>query len=371
MKAEHFECTNCGGVFPLSERHIFDDQEFCLECLNEKAVACQHCGEWIWLDEAAGNSQMHLCQSCYDRYYFTCSGCGSLLRFDDAHYRNNDEDEECPYCDTCFAVEQARRSIQDYYYKPNPKFYGEGPRFFGVELEVDEAGESNRNADEIMEIANHAEDHIYCKHDGSLDDGFEIVTHPMSLDYHRHKMPWEAVLDKAISMGYRSHQAHTCGLHIHVNRGTFGTSRDAQDACIARILYFVEKHWEELLKFSRRSPGQLQKWAARYGYKEQPTEILEHAKEGSHGGRYTCVNLENYETIEFRMFRGSLRYNTLIATLRLVNRICNIALYLTDEELKNLSWTSFAISCTEPELIQYLKERRLYVNEPIDAAVEV
>lgn len=38
--------------------------------------------------------------------------------------------------------------------------------------------------------------------------------------------------------------------------------------------YFFEKHWEELLKFSRRSERQLERWAARYGYKDHPQEIL-------------------------------------------------------------------------------------------------
>ena len=71
-------------------------------------------------------------------------------------------------------------------------------------------------------------------------------------------------------MGYRSHQAGTCGLHIHVSRAAFGETSRTQDAAIARVLYFFEKHWEELLKFSRRTPRQLEHWAARYGYKEHP-----------------------------------------------------------------------------------------------------
>lgn len=100
-------------------------------------------------------------------------------------------------------------------------------------------------------------------------------------------------------------------------------------------------------------------------------EILDHAKKGYHGGRYTCVNLTNRSTIEFRMFRGTLKFNTLIATLQLVDRICNVAIYLSDDELKALSWTSFASGCQAPELVRYLKERRLYVNEPVMAEVEV
>jgi hypothetical protein len=178
-------------------------------------------------------------------------------------------------------------------------------------------------------------------------------------------------LAQAIRLGYRSHQAGTCGLHIHVSRRAFGEEEEAQDACIARILYFVEKHWEELLKFSRRTSYQLERWAARYGYKDQPREILSHAKSGAHRCRYTCVNLENAHTIEFRLFRGTLRWNTLIATLQLVDRICDAAIFLSDSDLKELSWTTFVSRCQEPELVQYLKERRLYVNEPTPGEEEV
>ena len=66
-----------------------------------------------------------------------------------------------------------------------------------------------------------------------------------------------------------------------------------------------------------------------------------------------------------------MKLNTFIATLQLVNRVCDVALFLSDEELKNMSWTTFVSGCQEPELVQYLKERRLYVNEPVAAEEEV
>lgn len=127
----------------------------------------------------------------------------------------------------------------------------------------------------------------------------------------------------------------------------------------------------ELLKFSRRTQRQMDRWAARYGYRDQPMEILEHAKKGVHAGRYTCVNLTNPDTVEFRIFRGTLKTNTIFAALQLVDRVCDAACFLSDEELKSLSWTSFAAGCTQPELVAYLKERRLYVNEPVAAEEEV
>jgi len=66
----------------------------------------------------------------------------------------------------------------------------------GVELEIDDSGEDNANADERMCIANDAGERIYCKHDGSIEHGFEIVSHPMSLEYHMTNIPWRKILEQ-------------------------------------------------------------------------------------------------------------------------------------------------------------------------------
>ena len=76
---------------------------------------------------------------------------------------------------------------------------------------------------------------IYCKHDGSLEEGFEVVTHPMTLDYHQNEIPWKVVLTRLKSMNYLSHQANTYGLHIHVNRTSLGETYNDQEETIARI----------------------------------------------------------------------------------------------------------------------------------------
>ena len=103
---------------------------------------------------------------------------------------------------------------------------------------------------------------------------------------------------------------------------------------------------------------------------DNPKAVLDNAKK-NHNQRYKCVNLTNYNTIEFRMFRGTLKLNTLLATLQMVDRICEVALYLSDQEMQGLTWTDFVSGCKAPELVQYLKERRLYVNEPVAVAEEV
>ncbi|KAF5068613.1 hypothetical protein DSECCO2_241320 [anaerobic digester metagenome] len=306
-----------------------------------------------------------LCQDCYDEYYHRCSDCGRLIHNDDTYYV--DDDSDVPYCGNC--IDSHRGGIQSYYYKPAPIFCGEGSRYLGVELEIDNGGEQDSVAKALMEIGNQDAEHIYIKHDGSLNEGMEIVTHPMTLDYHKAQMPRATVMATALAEGYSSHRAETCGLHVHVNCNSFGETEETQEVAIARILFFVENHWNELLRFSRRTKRQLEKWAARYGRKDSPKKVPDSAKT-SCAERYACVNLTNDCIIEFRIFRGTLKYNPLIATLELVDELCSAAIPYSDEEMSELIWTEFVSHLSPqrfPELIQYLKERRLYVNEPLSA----
>ncbi len=222
----------------------------------------------------------------------------------------------------------------------------------------------------MLDIANSDdEQRLYIKSDSSLDDGMELVTHPMTLSYHLDEFNWEDILRMAVNMGYRSHQTSTCGLHVHVNRDAFGDDEAEQEEVISRILYFVEHHWLEMVKFSRRTESALNRWAARHGYEDSPQKVLDKAK--SDYGRYYAVNLCNQHTIEFRLFRGTLKLNTLLATLQFVDTICETAIRLDDDELQALSWSEFVSHITCSELIQYLKERRLYINEEINNEEEI
>ena len=366
---ETFICTHCGREYPIEDQYVFDGQELCRDCYGTETCVCDQCGERIWLVDDCGDIHHTLCQDCVDRYYERCADCGCLVGLDQLQYLEDGDDEG--YCSTCFDRHLQENGVHSYCYKPEPIFYGDGPRYFGVELEIDGGGENHENARKLQAIANEFTENIYIKHDGSLDKGMEIVTHPMSLNYHRSGMPWREVLDKARRLGYTSHQSGTCGLHVHVNRDSLGDTRQEQEDTIARILFLVETFWHELLRFSRRTQSQMDQWASRYGRKDDPKDVLHSAK--CRANRYTCVNLLPHNTIEFRMFRGTLKYNTLIATLQMVEIICDVASALSDDEIKNLTWTEFVSNLYEdtvPELIQYLKERRLYVNEPVFAVSE-
>jgi len=76
--------------------------------------------------------------------------------------------------------------------------------------------------------------------------------------------------------------------------------------------------------------------------------------------------------VEFRMFRGTLRYESFIATLQLVEEICKTAILLSDHEIERLTWCDFVgkIDESKNELINYLKAKRLFVNEICNTETE-
>ena len=361
---EKLICSHCGNEITDDDYSMVNGQVVCSDCVERYCCTCDRCGATIFDSDAYGDEYTNLCRYCYDNYYTRCENCDALVHVDDAYHYNNSD-----YCSECYHdIANENSAIKEYGYKPEPIFYGESQRYFGIELEIDGAGKDSDNAREILDIGNEDNEHIYIKSDSSLDSGLEIISMPFSLDYHKN-FCWNEIMKKAVSLGYRSHQTSTCGLHIHVNRICFGESREEQDEVISRVLYFVEHHWNELLKFSRRSEYTINRWAARYGYENSPKAIMDKAKKGNLG-RYAAVNLCNYSTIEFRLFRGTLKLNTFIATLQLVNEICNVAVYMSDEGLQKLSWSEFVSNIKDTELIQYLKERNIYINEMVEETEE-
>ena len=366
---EKMICYECGRDLDSEESHPFDDRILCEECYLARTVCCDCCGDRVWREESEGDGSIVLCLHCWETRYSTCEDCGALIPNDDAFYDNSND---CYYCRTCFS-KRRHVAIKPYNYKPEPLFYGEGDLYLGVELEIDRGGENNDNAERILSVGNHSAEHVYAKHDGSLCEGFEIVSHPMTLAYHQNKMNWDAVFREALSLEYASHNTETCGLHVHVNRDAFGTESEEQEACVGRLVFFVEKHWNELVRFSRRKPFNINRWAARYATISPTTQETYKKAKDKYAGRYVAVNLTNYETVEFRLFRGTLRYPTFLATLQLVAHICNIARETTDESLEAMSWGDFVLTIDReamPELIEYLRSKRLYVNEPVEAREE-
>ena len=201
-------CTNCGAEYPIEDMYQAEGDWLCEDCADRLTVICDHCAERVYEENAVEDDTHTLCDHCFDEYYVRCEDCNRIIHRDRAYWDNDDN----AYCASCW--DEHCEVIHEYSYTPDLVFHGKGLRHFGVELEIDDGGTVNSNAQKLLDIANKDAENLYIKTDGSLDEGLELVTHPMTLEYHLNEMPWAEVLRKAQSMGYLSHAAGTCGLHL-------------------------------------------------------------------------------------------------------------------------------------------------------------
>jgi hypothetical protein len=230
---------------------------------------------------------------------------------------------------------------------------------FGAELEID-WGENR--ADCAKDICAVAPD-VYIKRDGSLgDNGMEIVTHPCTLEYHTTELGWDKICSTAHRYEYRSHDTRSCGLHIHVGRHQLGKDDAERKETVAKIVLLVDRFWDEMKRFSRRREGQLREWARAPRLGITPGSItkeaaIELALFTRNEGRYQAINLSNSNTIEFRLFNGSIKPVTIIATLQLVSNICSYAKENSLEAVMCSQWDNITGYKNYSELEVYLKSR--------------
>lgn len=125
-------CEDCGKLERRSNLHEYDEQIFCIDCLQnyEEGEACECCGEYHstddmyyvedygyicydcrengdfyycrdcdelhHIDDMVCVGDEYVCQSCIDRHYYRCEECGEYVHENDAEYINGDY--YCPDC---------------------------------------------------------------------------------------------------------------------------------------------------------------------------------------------------------------------------------------------------------------------------------
>ena len=336
-------CDECGEIIDINNDwyECVNGYYYCQYCFSDKFGYCDRCGDIVPIDDLIHieDTDENVCEYCADNHYYRCEDCGDWYSEGAVEYCDEDD---AYYCENCMPdhesfIHSYHASHDDYV-----KFFGgedDGQTLFmGLELEIDGGDFANKTAEEMYNVM--PDGFITMEHDGSLsNEGFENITQPATLEYHMSIIDdYKAMFKTAISNGYRSHDAGSCGLHVHINRSYF---EDREEECIAKLLYLTEKFWGNLVKFSRRTESQLDRWAA--SYDETPQQVIDKMKNRDLD-RYHAVNLTNYSTIEFRIFRGTLKLSTFIATLQFVDTIARYCKEKTIEELQNLNFEDLLIT---------------------------
>lgn len=212
----------------------------------------------------------------------------------------------------------------------------------GFELEVDRRSYSENisnhavtnEVDKICEAFDKS-GFLQYEDDGSLSYGFETISQPASLKFHLDNMEmYKQIFTHYIRNGFISHDNARCGLHIHLDKKYFGNQVDTASA---KMIYLFEKHWNNMVKFSRRTEDQIEDWAGRYHFDGRHSTLTKCVKEKNYG-RYFAVNLENDDTIEIRLWRGTLNHTTFKATLKFTARLAELCKTKSAIELHKMSW---------------------------------
>jgi putative hemolysin len=281
-------------------------------CVGDCSFECADCST-VHSDDAErhyNTNDDRVCPRCGE-HYSRCDTCRRTLHNDDVQY---DEDDEVYRCSSCHE-ENSRRIIHNYSYRPRRLNFLRGANdatnklFLGWELEVDRETPSNDTEADVDYAGMANSDEVYCKHDGSLCYGFEVVSHPGTWSYWStiSRLPW---MEKLQSRGYRSYQTETCGMHVHVSRSAL-TELD-----IFKLLQFFKCNVQFIANVSRRKMENLHRWA-RVDTTSDVRRLIFKIKAGpSH--RYEALNLEPEKTVEFRLFRGTLNRRGFLCNLAFV-----------------------------------------------------
>lgn len=385
-ESDYATCECCDCAFPSEDIDYYPaiHQHLCASCVETRFATCERCHNVVYETravETTGDTQEWCIDCCQNHGYF-CSNCGILLNEGAAYWH----DDEC-YCESCYDEmgfnDDNDVVIQDYHYhkgKLNDFYLAAGEDSanvltFGVELEIDEGGFDHDNARQIL--GNFRGASVVAERDGSLDNGFEMISYPFSLKYYKETMrdDYEKAFKTAVSLGYVSHNTDTCGLHVHVGRQSLGVDKDQQTDTISKIWLLMHRFQEAFTLLSRRKLHKLNQWARMPKTEDlgvdsiselMPIENLKVKVKALDGNqcveRRIALNLQNSKTIEFRLFRGTLNINTFTATLQLVHNVCYLCKILTLADVSNITWTEFVrlLATDSPELLSYLKSKNLY-----------
>lgn len=240
----------------------------CNKC-NEKVY-----GKIVYLDN------IPLCEECFEKYFKRCGKCHRY--FKPKKFLGLCIEHTCSICNV----------IKSHYYKPKWKRFGVDKEVIGVELEINSINRDGYYFNEFIKECNkiNKNNFFIFKRDGSIgDEGVEIVSQPASYYFHLRNAKWDKIFN--LINKYEMTKNKNCGLHFHVNKEIF-SSRELflldlfiNDSKVVQMLENIGGR--KLNHYCQR---------IRKNYDQWGLATL---------NRYSILNLENSNTIEFRFCKST------------------------------------------------------------------
>lgn len=337
---------------------------------------CDDCDEIHFFDDTRTVNQgdRRVCFSCRDNNYHWSDYFDGYV--DDEYQCDNSEPE--------FENIGEYHSSSDNLGRIPSKYDQRKPRvLLGMELEmeIDTDYDLDYRARKLLDAlgdyrAPDGDRYTYalCEQDGSLDNGFEMVTAYTGLDVHKEQLQFF----KERFEGATSHNTSTCGLHVHICKADMSTLHACKmvlfinDADNQKLVYALarrdsssyckihdkknDKHWMRDAVQAGKSIGE-NKLQKKYQLRNLNSD------------RYEALNFKNDKTIEFRLFKGTLKYQTIMACLEFTFATWHFCKDAGQSELTTAKFLEFICRaenrCDTRFLRTYLKEKGFTLPEKV------
>lgn len=288
---------------------------------GESFFCCEDCSDYFHSDDEHGvySGDSSVCGSCLEDNYTYSDRQDRYISNEDWENEQEEEEDQDPEYEYIGGYHSSKRNLGHI-----PSSYDmRSPRvLLGLELEieVDDNYDKDTRAKVLLDGMSDYKDednirHTYClmEEDGSLDNGFEMVTAYTGLDVHKAQLQYF----KNRTAGLTSHDTSTCGLHVHVCKSSMTTLHAAK-----MVLFINDPENIGLVKaIARRSDASYSKIKNKKDDKHWLKDSVHSSKDKDeqirrmNSDRYEALNFKNDRTIEFRLFKGTLKYETMIACL--------------------------------------------------------
>ena len=271
---------------------------------HDAVFCCEDCDGWEWEDDSNWAYQDNqVCSNCIDNYTWSDYQDQYISHSD---YEDEQEEEDSEDRDE-YIYEYDENILDHCAFTQSDKDRVEvNPLYMGVELEVE------RRKDCPYEIGEMTSNDFYfdkgrfaiMKADGSLSNGFEIVTCPATLNAHRES--WDKFFNGESIKNLKSWNTDTTGMHIHIARNHL-TQLD-----IGKLLVFIndENNEDFVNHIAGRNSDQ---WA------KKSSKKISDALQSSE--KYEAVNMSHRNTIEFRIFKGNLAKQGMFRVIEFVHAL--------------------------------------------------
>lgn len=223
-----------------------------------------------------------------------------------------------------------------------PEKFITGTKFqCGLEVEVEFGYDREDTAEYLVENYSSNERNFILEEDGSLSDGFEMVTSPFVFNG---ELPnWLSKSLDYIENDTDRHFEH-CGGHIHIDRNSF-VNREA----IQLFTYLFNEYDVYIAKISGRDEVSPDYAQSQKGAFESVLDI--HTTGNNWCSRYVYINRQNARTVEARVFKGCTNKDIIVKRLSLLKHMveyCNQFVENNADILDNMdiingiSWYDFS-----------------------------